>query len=123
VPLQAESEFRRIIRDIAESGHVSFLNVFKRFGEGNRAPLSFPMPGWNICVDFPIKNGLHALLENLDARVLEFGGRLYTAKDSRTSAETFHAMYPRINEWLAVRRAVDPDGVFASDMSRRLELT
>ncbi len=122
VPLQAESEFRRIIRDIAESGHVSFLNVFKRFGEGNRAPLSFPMPGWNICVDFPIKDGLHALLENLDARVLEFGGRLYTAKDSRTSAETFHAMYPRIDEWLAVRRSVDPDGVFASDMSRRLEL-
>ena len=122
VPLEAEGEFRRIIRDIAESGHVSFLNVFKKFGEGNRAPLSFPLPGWNICVDFPVKSGLHALVENLDARVLEFGGRLYTAKDSRTSAETFHAMYPRIDEWLAVRRSVDPDGVFASDMSRRLEL-
>ena len=73
-------------------------------------------------MDFPVKSGQHAWVENLDARVLEFGGRLYTAKDSRTSAETFHAMYPRIDEWLAVRRSVDPDGVFASDMSRRLEL-
>ena len=54
--------------------------------------------------------------------MLEFGGRLYTAKDSRTTAETFHAMYPRIDEWLAVRRRVDPDGVFMSDMARRLEL-
>ena len=54
--------------------------------------------------------------------MLEFGGRLYTAKDNRTTAETFHAMYPRIDEWIAVRRKVDPHGVFASDMARRLEL-
>jgi len=44
------------------------------------------------------------------------------AKDSRTSAATFHAMYPRLDEWIAVRRRVDPDGVFASDLARRLEL-
>ena len=31
-------------------------------------------------------------------------------------------MYPRIDEWIAVRREVDPDAVFASDMARRLEL-
>jgi decaprenylphospho-beta-D-ribofuranose 2-oxidase len=54
--------------------------------------------------------------------VLRFGGRLYSAKDSRTTAETFHAMYPRIDEWIALRRRVDPDAVFASDMARRLEL-
>ena len=54
--------------------------------------------------------------------MLEFGGRLYTAKDNRTTAEMFHAMYPRIDEWISVRRKVDPEGVFASDMARRLEL-
>jgi decaprenylphospho-beta-D-ribofuranose 2-oxidase len=31
-------------------------------------------------------------------------------------------MYPRIDEWIAVRRRVDPYGVFTSDMARRLEL-
>ncbi len=122
VPTEAVEEFKRIIHDIQQSGHHSFLNVFKLFGEGNRAPLSFPMPGWNICVDFRIKPGLHEFVSELDKRVLEFGGRLYTAKDSRTSAETFHAMYPRIDEWIAVRRSVDPAGVFMSDMARRLEL-
>jgi decaprenylphospho-beta-D-ribofuranose 2-oxidase len=122
VPLDAESEFRSIIRDIAESGHVSFLNVFKKFGQGNRAPLSFPMPGWNICVDFPIKRGLSKFCLELDAAVLEMGGRLYTAKDSRTSPETFAKMYPRLEEWRKVRASVDPEGVFASDLSRRLEL-
>ncbi|SEM49774.1 FAD-binding oxidoreductase [Rhodococcus maanshanensis] len=122
VPPEAVEEFKKIIVDIQRSGHYSFLNVFKLFGEGNQAPLSFPMAGWNICVDFRIKPGLNEFVTELDKRVLEFGGRLYTAKDSRTTAETFHAMYPRIDEWIATRRKYDPTGVFASDMSRRLEL-
>lgn len=123
VPLAAEAEFRAIVRDIAGSGHVSFLNVFKKFGEGNRAPLSFPMPGWNICVDFPIVDGLGRFCRALDERVLAMGGRLYTAKDSRTDPATFAAMYPRLDQWRKVRDAVDPEGVFVSDMARRLHLT
>lgn len=122
VPTEAVEEFKRIIVDIQRSGHYSFLNVFKLFGPGNRAPLSFPIPGWNVCVDVQVKPGLSQFVTELDRRVLEFGGRLYTAKDSRTTAETFHAMYPRIDEWIAVRRKADPTGVFASDMARRLEL-
>ena len=122
VPTSAVDEFKNIIADIQKSGHYSFLNVFKLFGEGNQAPLSFPIPGWNVCVDFPIKPGVGELLGELDRRVLQFGGRVYTAKDSRATAETFHAMYPRIDEWIAVRRKADPHGVFASDMARRLEL-
>ena len=122
VPTSAVDEFKSIIADIQKSGHYSFLNVFKLFGEGDQAPLSFPIPGWNVCVDFPIKPGVGELLGELDRRVLQFGGRVYTAKDSRVTAETFHAMYPRIDEWIAVRRKADPHGVFASDMARRLEL-
>jgi decaprenylphospho-beta-D-ribofuranose 2-oxidase len=122
VPLSAVEEFKEIIRDIQASGHYSALNVFKLFGPGNQAPLSFPMAGWNVAMDFPMKPGVNELFNELDRRVLEFGGRLYTAKDSRMTAETFHAMYPRIDEWIAVRRKVDPNGVFASDMARRLEL-
>ncbi len=122
VPTEAVDEFKSIMKDIQGSGHYSFLNVFKLFGPGNRAPLSFPIPGWNVCVDFPIKPGLNEFLNELDRRVLEFGGRLYTGKDNRTTADVFHAMYPRIDEWIALRRKVDPTGVFASDMARRLEL-
>ena len=122
VPTEAVEPFKEIIRDIQRSGHYSALNVFKLFGEGNKAPLSYPMPGWNVCVDFPIKPGLGAFLDDLDRRVMEFGGRLYLAKESRTSAENFHKMYPGLPGWLATRKRIDPTGVFASDMSRRLEL-
>ena len=123
VPREATSELKSIVRSIQASGHYSALNVFKLFGEGNRAPLSFPMPGWNICVDFPIKPGLGHFLDELDKRVLDFGGRLYLAKESRTSAEKFHQMYPQMQSWLDTRNQIDPTGVFASDMSRRLELS
>ena len=122
VPPDALDEFKSIIRWIQTSGQYSALNVFKLFGPGNRAPMSFPMAGWNVAMDFPIKAGVNAFLNELDDRAMEFGGRVYTAKDSRVSAEKFHKMYPRIDEWIATRRNADPHGVFASDMARRLEL-
>jgi decaprenylphospho-beta-D-ribofuranose 2-oxidase len=122
VPPDALEEFKAIIRWIQTRGHYSALNVFKLFGPGNRAPLSFPMAGWNVAMDFPNKAGVNEFLNELDDRVMEFGGRVYTAKDSRVSAERFHQMYPLIDEWIAVRRKADPNGVFASDMARRLEL-
>jgi decaprenylphospho-beta-D-ribofuranose 2-oxidase len=31
-------------------------------------------------------------------------------------------MYPRLEEFMTVRRQVDPDGIFNSDLARRLEL-
>ncbi|GHF59222.1 decaprenylphospho-beta-D-ribofuranose 2-oxidase [Amycolatopsis bartoniae] len=122
VPFGREDELKALCRRIATSGHYSFLNVFKRMGEGNRAPLSWPSPGWMLSVDFPIKAGLSRFCMEMDEAVLAAGGRLYTAKDSRTTAEMFAKMYPRLDEWRKVRHSVDPEGVFASDMSRRLEL-
>ena len=101
---------------------MSALNVLKRFGPGNRAPLSFPAPGWTLCVDLPVRPGLGELCDELDELVLGAGGRHYLAKESRTTAETVRRGYPRFAEWRAVRASVDPDGVFASDMSRRLEM-
>src|SRR5262249_54812273 len=122
VPFGAEAVFRRIVETIAASEHASGLNVLKRFGEGNRAPLSFPAPGWTICVAFPIAAGLHELCEELDGLVLDAGGRHYLAKESRTCAAAIRRGYPRLDDWRKVRDAIDPGGVFTSDMARRLEL-
>ena len=111
-----------MLRRVATSGHFSFLNVLKRFGPGNPAPLSFPMAGWNVCMDFPIVAGLGRFCDELDQWVLGLEGRLYTAKDSRMAPETFAAMYPRLGEWQEVHERVDPSRVFQSDMARRLGL-
>lgn len=122
IPPDKANELPGILRSIQASGFYSFLNVFKLFGPGNKAPLSFPIEGWNICVDFPITKGLHEFLTKLDQHIVAIGGRLYTAKDSRTTPEIFHSMYPRIDEWIATRKKLDPHGLFVSDLGRRLEL-
>ena len=54
--------------------------------------------------------------------MLDAGGRHYLAKDFQTSATAVRRGYPRLDEWLAVRNRVDPGGVWASDLSRRLGL-
>jgi decaprenylphospho-beta-D-ribofuranose 2-oxidase len=110
------------VEEIARSGHVSALTVLKRFGPGNRSPLSFPVQGWTLAVDLPVRSGLDALLTRLDDMVVEAGGRVYLAKDSRTTSATLRRMYPRLDDFLAVREQVDPHHVFCSDLSRRLQL-
>ncbi|MEM9609358.1 MAG: FAD-binding oxidoreductase [Actinomycetota bacterium] len=121
VPIGAEEELRTIVGRFAEQRCPTFLAVLKRFGPGADAPLSFPMPGWTLAVDVPAEvPGLAALLDDLDERVVEVGGRLYLAKDARVRPELVPPMYPRLDELRSVRAAVDPDGRFRSDLSRRL---
>jgi decaprenylphospho-beta-D-ribofuranose 2-oxidase len=123
VPFDQEEAFRRCLRMIVNSGYLSCLNVLKRFGDSNPSPLSFPMPGWTLTVDLPIEHGLDKLCDALDTEVVGAGGRVYLAKDSRLSAATFRKMYPRLEDFLAIRRQVDPEGIFNSDLARRLELS
>lgn len=122
VPDGEELAFTTAVERIAASGHMSSLNVLKRFGAGSPSPLSFPLPGWTLAVDLPVRPGLDSLLSHLDALVAEAGGRVYLAKDSRTSPAAIRRMYPRLEEFLAIRHRVDPTGVFRSDLSRRLDL-
>ena len=85
--------------------------------------LSFPLPGYTLALDLPVRDaGLFELLDRLDEVVVRTGGRVYLAKDCRLAPDTFRAMYPRLDEWLAVKRAVDPGNRFSSSLSRRLGL-
>ncbi len=124
IPLDATEDLRWIIGQMSDAGCSSFLNVLKRFGPGNTGPLSFPMAGWTLSIDVPTVGmaALSDLLDRLDRRVVDVGGRLYLAKDSRMDPVLLPAMYPRLDEWRKVRASVDPDGRLQSDLARRLGL-
>lgn len=123
VPFGREDEFRSIVETIVAARVASPLVVLKRFGAANPAPLSFPMPGWTLTVDVPAGDRrVPSLVHALDERVLAAGGRHYLAKDALTTPESIRRGYPRLAEWQATRDRWDPNGVFCSDLARRLEL-
>jgi FAD/FMN-containing dehydrogenase len=106
---------------IARAGTGSFLAVLKLFGTQDGL-LSFPMEGYTLALDFPARAATFGLLLELDAIVADHGGRLYLAKDARTSAGMLRRFYPRLDEFQALRRRFDPAGRFSSLQSERLGL-
>jgi decaprenylphospho-beta-D-ribofuranose 2-oxidase len=123
VPFEESDVVRTAVEQVSDTRIPSFLSVLKYFGPANPAPMSFPRAGWTLTVDAPIGNPeLPAVLDRLDERVVEAGGSIYLAKDSRLRPELVPALCPRLDEWRAVRDRMDPDRVLRSDLSRRLRL-
>jgi decaprenylphospho-beta-D-ribofuranose 2-oxidase len=119
---QAAAGMRRLLEEITASRAASFLAVLKTMGGNGRGYLSFPMRGFTLALDFPARPEVRELMARLEAITLDHGGRVYLAKDSCLSAEGFARMYPALPEFRAVLDRVDPDGVFESDLARRLQI-
>jgi FAD/FMN-containing dehydrogenase len=116
----------RILDRIVSIGTGSFLAVLKLFGgqESHPGNISFPRRGYTLALDFPMSRALLPKLDLLDRMVLDHGGRLYLAKDSRTSRESFTESYKdRLPLFLEAKARWDPKGVFSSLQSKRLGMT
>ncbi len=121
VPDKASYLIKKTLENLRNISAPSFLTVLKRFGEKNPGYLSFPIAGWTLAIDIPsnIKN-LNQELSNLDKEIVSEGGRIYLAKDSRQSPEIFRESYQRLDDWLEVKRELDPYEIFMSDSFIRL---
>lgn len=96
-----------ILNEVAKSGLASFLAVLKAFGDvPSPGMMSFPQPGITLALDFPIKpEKSFALFDRLAAMTLDYGGKLYPAKDARMTQAQFQKSYP---QWQNFARYKDP---------------
>ncbi|NML39384.1 FAD-binding oxidoreductase [Chitinophaga sp. G-6-1-13] len=111
-----------ILRRISEKGWGSFLAVLKVFGQQDSL-ISFPMEGYTLALDFPVRKGLFAFLDELDEIVLQYGGRLYLSKDARMKQEVFWKSYPNAERFAEIVKTYNPGKRFESLQSERLLLT
>lgn len=123
IPFEAGREgLKKILSTIADSGRGSFLAVLKTFGKGNDNYLSFPMEGYTLALDFKLDFEIYELFDKLDSMVVDYGGRLYLAKDVRMNPETFRKGYPDLDKFLEVREKLGAKGAFSSLQSKRLDI-
>lgn len=122
LPLEASKKgLVDILTRINRHGTGSFLAVLKLFGKQNDL-ISFPMEGYTLALDFPIRPGLFEFLDELDTIVADYGGRIYLSKDARMKNEIFWKTYPRATEFRDILQKYDPDNRFVSRLSQRLML-
>lgn len=122
VPMESKQGLIEILQKISDKGLGSFLAVLKVFGK-QESLIGFPMEGYTLALDIPVRKGLFETLDELDKIVLKYGGRLYMSKDARMKPDVLQAGYKHLPRFLSIVKRYNPDGRIHSVQSDRLHLT
>jgi FAD/FMN-containing dehydrogenase len=111
---------REFMVRLTKFGAASPLCVIKDCGPEGRGVLSFPLEGTSIAVDMAVSPEIQRVVDELNAFVIETGGRIYLTKDAFTTAADFRRMEPRLSRFEAARAKYDPQRTLRSAQSVRL---
>ena len=113
----------QLLQEVAKTQQGSFLAVLKKFGAQNTTSnFSFPMEGYTLALDFPVKPSTLKLMTKLDEITIAHGGRFYLAKDSRMTADTLQKSDKRVKKFKTMRKNHNIQSQFASTQSKRLKI-
>lgn len=118
----ADAGLPDLLRLISLRQSASFLAVLKTLGGDGEGVLSFPQRGFTLALDLPNRRDTADLIQELHAITLDHGGRVYLAKDALLTPAHFRQMYPRWEQFAALRERIDPNRRLTSDLAKRLEL-
>ena len=111
---------------ICQSSPCPPVTTILRAHKSDDCLLSFSEDGYSLNLEFHPKKRHEAESREVIDRLIEAtvrrGGKIYLAKDQVLTPEQFHAVYPRYPELLAIKRRLDPGGLFTSDLARRVGL-
>ncbi len=86
--------------------------------------ISFSEDGYSLNFEFHPKKRQEAAsreaVDRLIAATVRRGGKIHLAKDQVLRPEQFYRVYPRYRDLLEIKRRLDPEGLFTSDLARRV---
>lgn len=120
---ESSTGIHALLNRVFAARHPVFLASLKLSGPAGEGLLSFPMEGYTLVLDFPMRSGTLALLAVLDEITHRHGGRVYLAKSIHCTPEQVRQGYPHHDMFNTIRtEAAGPVHRFASALSRRLIL-
>ncbi len=86
--------------------------------------ISFSEDGYSLNFEFHPKTRSEAASREAVDRLIDAtvrrGGKIHLAKDQVLTPEQFYRVFPRYRELLEIKSRLDPDGLFTSDLARRV---
>ena len=112
-----------LLECVAASRQCAFLASLKLLGPEGEGLMSFPLEGYTLALDIPMRPGTLEVLNALDEIAHAHGGRVYLAKDAGCTPERLREGYPRCSAFESIRAGLARgEHKFASGLSRRLDL-
>lgn len=120
---QAAAVIREMIA-ICQAMPCPPVTTVMRLHRRDDAVLSFSADGYSLNFEFhPKARHVAAMRGHLDALMectIRHGGRIHLAKDHVLRPGQFERLFPRWREFQGTKQRLDPEGLFSSEMFRRL---
>jgi len=86
--------------------------------------ISFSEDGYSLNVEFHPKKRHHKRMQEFLRELMEcgvrYGSKVHLPKDHTLTKDQFQRLFPNYAEFLRIKSEIDPEGLFQSDMYRRL---
>ncbi len=123
IPVENGEEALRQVRELMLTRHTNCIYpVEYRFVAGDAGMLSpyYRRPSVTVSVSGGPGIDYWAYLLDVDAILRQFGARPHWGKLHFNTAEDMPSLYPRFHDFQAIRRGLDPSGLFLNDHLRNL---
>jgi decaprenylphospho-beta-D-ribofuranose 2-oxidase len=110
--------------EICQSSPCPPVTTILRAHKRDEGLLSFSEDGYSLNFEFHPKKrhevASQATVDRLIDATVRRGGKIHLAKDQVLTPKQFYRVYPRYRELLEIKRRLDPEGLFTSDLARRV---
>jgi len=100
------------------------VTTILRAHKSDEGMLSFAQDGYSLNFEFHPKASNEVASRDAVDRLIDatvkYGGKIHLAKDQVLRPDQFIRVYPRYTELLEIKKRLDPEGLFTSDLARRV---